>query len=65
MDVFGFSIPLSLLTMTKVEEQQRLGLIAQAERIAGDFSLSSEHVRRVTRHLVRQMSEEIPSLIII
>jgi hypothetical protein len=58
VDVFAFSILLSLLTMTKVEEQeQRLGLMAQAERIAGEFSLSAEHVRRVTRHLVCQMSE--------
>jgi hypothetical protein len=56
VDVFGFSILISLLTMTNVEGQ-RLGLMAQAEQIACDFSLSAEHVRRVTRHLVRQMSE--------
>jgi hypothetical protein len=37
---------------------QRLGLMAQAEQIAGEFSLSSEHVRRVTKHLVRQLSKE-------
>jgi hypothetical protein len=58
VDVFAFSILFSLLIMTKVEEQ-RLGLMAQAERIAGEFSLSAEHVRRVTRHLVCQMSEKI------
>lgn len=43
--------------MANVREQ-RLGLMAQAEQIARDFSLSPERVRRVTRHLVLQMSEE-------
>jgi hypothetical protein len=52
-----FSTFLSLLTMANVREQ-RLGLMAQAEQIARDFILSPERVRRVTRHLVLQMSEE-------
>lgn len=44
--------------MIKVEERQS-GLMAQAEQIAGEFSLTAEHVRRVTKHLVRQLSEYI------
>lgn len=48
---------LSQLTMTK-SKGQRLGLMAQAEQIASEFSLSSDHVRRVTKHLVRQLSKE-------
>ena len=51
-----FSAIPPLLTMIKVEEPQS-GLMAQAEQIAGEFSLSAEQVRRVTKHLVRQLSE--------
>ncbi|KAF3396512.1 Glucokinase [Penicillium rolfsii] len=43
--------------MTKKADEQRLALMAQAERIAGEFSLKPEHVRRVTRHLVQQMKD--------
>ncbi|OOQ83875.1 hexokinase [Penicillium brasilianum] len=42
--------------MTK-SKGQRLGLMAQAEQIASEFNLSSEHVRRVTKHLVRQLKD--------
>ena len=51
-----FSAVLLLLTMINVKERQS-GLMAQAEQIAGEFGLSAEHVRRVTNHLVRQLSK--------
>lgn len=46
--------------MAKAKEQQPK-LLAQADQIAREFDLSADHVLRLTRHLVRQMSTEIPT----
>jgi hexokinase len=43
--------------MSEAILEQQHNLLGQAEQIALDFDLSSEHVRRVTRHFVRQLSE--------
>lgn len=37
--------------------EQRRNPLAQAEQIALEFELSPQHVRRVTRHFVYQLSE--------
>lgn len=46
--------------MAKAADEQQSHLLAQAEQIARDFDLSPDHVRQVTRHFVRQMSEDTP-----
>ncbi|RHZ53574.1 putative glucokinase [Aspergillus thermomutatus] len=43
--------------MAQAIDEQQLNLLAQAEQIALEFDLSPEHVRRVTRHFVRQMKD--------
>jgi hexokinase len=43
--------------MAEANLEQQPNLLAQAEHIALSFDLSAEHVRRVTRHFVRQLSE--------
>ncbi|OKL64265.1 hypothetical protein UA08_00931 [Talaromyces atroroseus] len=45
------------MSQVTTNDQQRPGLLAQAERIAEDFVLSPENVRRVTGHFVRQMKD--------
>lgn len=43
--------------MAKAIHKQQPNPLAQAEQIALEFDLSPEHVRRVTRHFVYQLSE--------
>ncbi|GFF42572.1 glucokinase [Aspergillus udagawae] len=43
--------------MSEAILEQQHNLLGQAEQIALDFDLSSEHVRRVTRHFVRQLRD--------
>lgn len=42
--------------MSPVTNDHQTGLLAQAQRIADEFTLGSEDVQRVAGHFVRQMS---------
>jgi hypothetical protein len=37
----------------------RPSLLAQAGEIASNFEISPDHIQRLTRHFVRQLSEDI------
>ena len=43
--------------MSPVTNDHQTGLLAQAQRIADEFTLGPGDVQRVTSHFVRQMSE--------
>lgn len=43
--------------MAEANLEQQPNLLAQAEQIALNFDLSTEHVKQVTSHFVRQLSE--------
>ncbi|PWY90979.1 putative glucokinase [Aspergillus heteromorphus CBS 117.55] len=43
--------------MTKAVDERQPTLLARAEKIAGEFDLSPDDVRSITRHFVRQMKD--------
>ncbi|EED21457.1 glucokinase, putative [Talaromyces stipitatus ATCC 10500] len=43
--------------MSPVTDDQQSGLLARAERVAEEFALGREDVRRITSHFVRQMRD--------
>lgn len=50
--------------MSPVTNDHQTGLLAQAQRIADEFTFGPEDVQRVAGHFVRQMSEiDIPRFV--